>query len=234
MASERFVLVLDGATANGLATGCVHDVPWVVSRLAAQISGRLIADGEAPLADVLAEGIGAVCGLHADTCDLGNPDSPSSTVAMVRHRGAVVDYLVLCDSPIVIEATAGDVRLVRDDAMERLPGQSPEILRDVRNRPGGFWVASTEPEAAKHAVVGSIPAADVRRVAVMTDGVSRLFEWYGWSLGRLLGELADAGPAALVASVREAERRAPVGRFPGKRHDDATVALCTHFDPFGP
>ncbi|GCD97127.1 protein phosphatase 2C domain-containing protein [Embleya hyalina] len=229
VASERFVIVLDGATANGLDTGCIHDVPWVVSRLAAQLSARLITDDGAPLSEILADGIAAVCDLHAGTCDLTNPNSPSTTVALLRNQGGLVEYLVLCDSPIVIETTSGDIQLINDDATAHLPGYTREVLQEVRNQPGGFWVASTKPEAAKHAVIGSIPASDVRRAAVMTDGVSRLFERYDWELSRLLDSLVSTGPAALVEAVRDAERQTPPGKFRGKAHDDATVALCAHF-----
>ncbi|MFI1382899.1 protein phosphatase 2C domain-containing protein [Embleya sp. NPDC020886] len=230
VASERFVIVLDGATANGLDTGCIHDVPWVVSRLAAQLSARLITDDGAPLSEILVDGIAAVCELHAGTCDLTNPNSPSTTVALLRNRGGLVEYLVLCDSPIVIETTFGDIQLINDDATAHLPGYTREILQEVRNQPGGFWVASTKPEAAKHAVIGSIPTAHVNRVAVMTDGMSRLVERYEWRWGRVLDELESTGPAALVAAVREAERRTPAGKFRGKPHDDATIAYCTHFE----
>lgn len=229
VASERFVIVLDGATANGLSTGCIHDVPWVVSRLAAQLSLRLIAGGHLSLAEILAESITAVCDQHADTCDLTNPNSPSTTVALLRLQGALVDYLVLCDSPILIETTDGKVQLANDDATAHLPGYTREILQEVRNQPGGFWVASTRPEAAKHAVTGTLPASDVRRVAVMTDGISRLFERYEWPLSRVLDELEANGPSSLVDAVRQAEVETPAGRFRGKQHDDVTVALCTRF-----
>ncbi|MFJ8745068.1 protein phosphatase 2C domain-containing protein [Embleya sp. NPDC127516] len=229
VASERFVIVLDGATANGLDTGCVHDVPWVVSRLAAQLSARLITDDGAPLAEILADGIAAVCDLHADTCDLTNPNSPSTTVALLRNRGGLVDYLVLCDSPIVIETTSGDIRPINDDATAHLPGYTREILQEVRNQPGGFWVASTKPEAAKYAITGSVLAADVRRVAVMTDGMSRLVERYEWEWSQLLDVLEAAGPSAAVNAVRDAERMTQPGKFRGKPHDDATIAYCTHF-----
>ncbi|MGC0423563.1 protein phosphatase 2C domain-containing protein [Embleya sp. AB8] len=229
VASERFVIVLDGATANGLDTGCIHDVPWVVSRLAAQLSARLITDDGAPLSEILADGIAAVCDLHADMCDLSNPNSPSTTVALIRSRGGLVDYLVLCDSPIVIETTSGDVHPINDDATAHLPGYTREILQEVRNQPGGFWVASTKPEAAKHAVTGSFPTPDVHRVALMTDGLSRLVERYEWGWSQLLDELETAGPSAVVTAVREAEQQTPAGKFRGKAHDDATVAYCTHF-----
>ena len=38
-----------------------------------------------------------------------------------------------------------------DDRIAHLPGGRPytiELVRSLRNQPGGFWVASTDPEAA--------------------------------------------------------------------------------------
>jgi hypothetical protein len=41
----------------------------------------------------------ATCRLHEHTCDLSNPDSPSTTVVMARQRNDQLDYLILADSP---------------------------------------------------------------------------------------------------------------------------------------
>jgi hypothetical protein len=75
--------------------------------------------------------------------------SPSSAVAVLRERGEPVDYLVLCDSPIVLQRTDGTLTPVDDDRTDHLPGGRPyslEPVRASRNRLGGFWVASTAPE----------------------------------------------------------------------------------------
>src|SRR5258708_10464 len=94
--------VLDGApAAPGADSGCIHDVPWLVRHLAAGVARRILLDS-APLPDLLAGAIGETRDAHATTCDLGNPDSPSSTISIVRVRNGVVDYLTLADSPIVI------------------------------------------------------------------------------------------------------------------------------------
>ncbi|MGW0204089.1 protein phosphatase 2C domain-containing protein, partial [Nonomuraea sp. NPDC003201] len=64
--------------------------------------------------------------------------------------------------------------------------------------------------------------ADARGVGALTDGVSRLVDWYGWSWRDLVTALDGQGPEAVIAAVRELERdRGPVY---GKRHDDATAA----------
>jgi len=84
-AGPDWAIVLDGAThSDGVDTGCIHDVPWLVRHLAAALTEQMIT-GEASLPDALARAIETTCAAHADSCDLTNPDSPSSTVAMVRH-----------------------------------------------------------------------------------------------------------------------------------------------------
>jgi len=221
-----WALVLDGATpAPNVATGCRHDVPWLVHRLAAALTVRLSQAASTSLADVLADAIAELCGAHQDTCDLANPDSPSSTVAMARVRGTAVDYLVLCDSPVVLRHTGGRITLIEDDRLATLPRGRPYRagqIRAHRNQPGGFWVASTDPAAAYQALTGSAGTTGLTDVALFSDGVTRLAEWYGYPWPRILDQLRGQGPDALIGLLRAAERAYPHPRL--KQHDDATVA----------
>jgi Protein phosphatase 2C len=268
-----WAFVLDGATpAPGVATGCRHDVPWLVHRLTIALTARLTQPADAalapspptpsplapsplapsplapsplapsPLADLLADAIAELRAAHEDTCDLDNPDSPSSTVAMVRVRGSSLDYLVLCDSPVVLRHADGRITLIEDDRLARLPGGPPysaSLIRARRNRPGGFWVASTDPAAAYQAVTGEAGPIGLTRptgptaptaptgptgltdAALFSDGVTRLAEWYGYPWPRILAHLRDQGPGAVIDLVRAAERSYPHPRI--KQHDDATV-----------
>jgi hypothetical protein len=223
-----WAVVFDGATPrDDVDSGCIHDVPWLVRRLAAGIVAGLLRD-ERPLPAVLAEAIQRTCDAHARSCDLSNPDSPSSTVAIVRVRAEVLDYLVLGDSPVILRRGTGIVPIC-DDRADRLPGGRPysaELVRRWRNTPGGFWVASTSQQAAREAVTGS--AKGITEAALLTDGVTRLIEWYGATWAELLNALEGTdGPAALIRRVREEERAAPA---PGKRHDDATAILVSEIE----
>ncbi|TDD16893.1 hypothetical protein E1218_28920 [Kribbella turkmenica] len=220
-----FVVVLDGATAGkGVDSGCLHTVAWLVGRLGAQLAVPLLGGSAAPLADLLADAITTVCIGHADTCDLANPDSPSSTVAMVRVRGESVDHLVLADSPVVLRSPDGSLTVHSDDRIDLLPDYTFETVRRLRNRPGGFWVASTDPQAAYAAVTGTTDRADVEVVGVLTDGASRYVERYGHSWSELVDVLTAAGPRALVERVRKHDDAADAVR--GKRYDDATAVLA--------
>jgi hypothetical protein len=222
-----FVVVLDGATApKSIESGCVHSVAWLVARLGTQLALPLLGRSQAPLPELLADAITAVRAEHADTCDLTNPDSPSSTVAMVRVTDEQVEHLVLADSPIVLRAPDRRVTVLADNRVDLLPEYTFEAVRRLRNQPGGFWVASTEPKAAYEAVAGTTERAAVELIALLTDGASRYSERYGHTWEDLVDTLATAGPKTLIDKVRQHDTDAPVGTFRGKRHDDATAVLC--------
>ncbi|MER5276921.1 protein phosphatase 2C domain-containing protein [Streptomyces sp. NPDC002809] len=235
------VVVLDGvSTVPGNGSGCHHGTAW----FAGELAGRLLEHAQAPeggLDDALYRALTDVVGSHGDACDLSVPDPPAAALAVVRERRGRMEYLVLCDCTIVADV-AGTVRRITDDRLSGLdlperravledptPAAYAALLeakRRRRNTPGGYWVAAGEPAAAWAAVKGSFPVGDVRRIALMTDGVScavdryRLMDWAG-----LLDTLEDE-PTALVRRIREAEQKASRGTRNSltKLHDDATAA----------
>lgn len=227
----NWAVILDGATAMpGVESGCIHDVPWLVRQFAAALGVRMARES-VPLADLVASAIEEVRSVHAGSCDLSNPDSPSTTVAIARVSGGVLDYLVLADSPIAVWHSNETVQVLDDDRLARLPGGRPysrELIRSCRNAPGGFWVASTKPEAAYESVRGSMRLGPDDEIALCTDGVTRLVDFYGYSWRSLFALLQTAKPGGLIAEVRKMEQ---AKRLPhGKQHDDATVV---HMTPTG-
>jgi hypothetical protein len=221
-----FVVVLDGASApEGIDSGCIHTVSWLVGRLGGQLAVPLLARSRTPLAELLADAISAVCGQHAGTCDLSNPDSPSSTVSIVRATADRVDHLALADSPILQRSPDQRLDVIVDSRVDELPEYSLEAVRRLRNQPGGFWAASTEPKAAYEAISGTRDRAEVELVAVLSDGASRYADRYGHSWEDLVEVLETEGPKALIDQVRAADATAPAGKFRGKRYDDATAVL---------
>ncbi|MFC4146549.1 hypothetical protein ACFO0M_09810 [Micromonospora mangrovi] len=245
--------VLDGATVpDGFDTGCVHGPAWFVRHLAARIGLAVAARPAATLMSCLAAAILAVRADHGDDCDLDHPGTPSTTVCLLREGGEQVDYLVLCDSPLVLDA-GGEVSVVADDRLDTamadlrrlaaaLPGDDPSARfrravtaqRERMNRTHGYWVAATDPDAAYHALTGTLPLRGpgaLRRAALLSDGAScavdqfGLFDWAG-----LLDVTAAEGPAGLIDRVRAAERDHPERLRRFKRSDDASVVFCE----FGP
>ncbi|MBF9133679.1 protein phosphatase 2C domain-containing protein [Plantactinospora sp. S1510] len=227
--SAGFAILLDGVTElPGSDTGCRHGPGWLVRMLGAHLAAALSADRTTGLDQVLAGAIEAVGRLHAHTCDLTNPNSPSSTVAIVRERGQRLDYLVLCDSSVVFEDARGIV-VVSDDRTGGLPGYDRDTVARLRNRPGGFWVASTEPAAAAEAITGSVDRNGLFRLLLCTDGVSRLVDIFGLGWAEVFRLAEAGGPRAVIEAVRAREVEHP-GQLASsgrtvKRHDDATLAV---------
>ncbi|WP_346042626.1 hypothetical protein [Actinomadura chokoriensis] len=222
-AGPGWVVLLDGATAPpGVDSGCRHDPAWLVRRLGGQVAALLALEDGKPLPDLVAEAIKVTGEAHTGTCDLLNPDSPSATVSLLRRRDAVVEWFVLADSPIVVDV--GEVRVFRDDRVDHLPSYTLEGVRESRNSPGGFWVASTKPEAAYEGLTGEVPVEGLKRAAVLSDGASRLVERFGhmeWD--DLLQLLDEEGPTELVRRTRAAEATGTKPR--GKQYDDATAVF---------
>ncbi|REE98114.1 protein phosphatase 2C domain-containing protein [Thermomonospora umbrina] len=226
---DGWAVVIDGATARpDVDSGCAHGPAWLADRLAGGLARRLTVGTGAPLPELLAETIEDARRAHGDRCDLTNPDSPSATAAILRALNGRLDWLVLADSPVLIDL--GDrVEAIVDDRTSRLPSYTTQAVRELRNHPSGFWVAQTRPEAAYEALTGSVDASRVRRAAVLSDGASRLVERFGLLDWRGLLDLLDReGPAELIRRTRLAEAaETPAERATrrGKPHDDATAVF---------
>ncbi|WP_428963324.1 hypothetical protein [Micromonospora fluostatini] len=249
--------VLDGATVpEGFETGCVHGPQWYVRHLAARIGLAAAARPAATLMSNLAAAILAVRADHGGQCDLDHPGTPSATVCLLRCGPGQVDHLVLCDSPLVLEA-GGQVRVVTDDRLadaladlrriaETVPAgvgdeatrfrRAVGVQRERMNRTHGYWVAAADPDAAYHAVTGTLPLhgpGAVRRAVLLSDGASSAVEQFGlvdWA--GLLDLVTRDGPGALIDRVRAAERDHPERLRRHKRSDDASAVLC-EFPPTG-
>lgn len=228
--TPRAIVVLDGVTLPaGMANGCSHGTPWYVRQLGA----RLLAGAESSrltLAEVLAAAIWDVADLHRE-CDLDSVGAPSATVAVLRLGEDSAEYLVLADVTIVLE-TAGELTVISDDRVHASVASVDPSAADVgeqiaerreadRNRPGGYWVAAADPEAAVHAVTGSVPLPDC--AAVMTDGAARAHDMFGISWETVMPLAAGE----LISEVRAGEQLdAKRERFPRfKVSDDATAVL---------
>lgn len=153
----------------------------------------------------------------------------SATVAMVRCGDSECEYLVLGDSGVLFPGPTGAIRRVQDLRLAQLAqperarfrkvraadGSRRELQRAhedllkaedaARNVPGGFWVAATDPQAAKHALVGKF-ARGAKPVVLATDGFL---------------ELSD-DTAKLHARAIDSARS---GLFPSPTKDDATVVV---------
>jgi hypothetical protein len=249
------VAVFDGVSIpDGMESGCLHGPAWYSRRLAAGLATAHASEPQADLSDLLATSIGSVRDAHGNTCDLDHPGTPQSTVVAVRAGAAAVDYLVLCDSTLVLDhngrtCAITDARLRNTArALRRLAlaGASPIgsteqaariraltlAKREHANRPGGYWIAAADPAAAHHAMQDSVPlggADRLTRAALLTDGASCVVDQYALTDWRGLLEMLHLhGPHHVVALARATELADPDGyrRPRPKHHDDATIAYC--------
>lgn len=240
------IVVLDGLSTPEGVQGA-HSTPWYVSRLGTCLLNRAN-DSAFSLQEALELAIADVTKLMA--VPPGDQRTPSSTVALARKCPDLdlLEVLVLADSPIVVETTVGtevvsDTRVdevvprERDAALTAPVGSHEKnhrvaelvrAQRAVRNVPGGYWIAQTEPSAAQHALTYAWKLSEVKRLALLTDGASRLVDTYrllSWT--QLLDLLSTTGPRGLISETRGAEASDPQGeRWPRyKGSDDIAVAF---------
>lgn len=244
------VVLLDGAGIPGTDSICRHGVAWYSHTLGATLLGQLSREPGTDLVAALADSIGQVSGQHRHTCDIANPSSPQSTVAIIRFDEDGVDFLVLADVFVVLDSSEARPQVVTDSrevsvrsecssVLRGLPTGTPEYertklsvidaIRGRRNQSGGYWIAKDDPHAAMQAVTGSIPLGHLNGAALLSNGASRVVDPYRlaeWPA--VLDLMRTKGPDEILRRVREAETEAratdsiPDIRLP----DDATVAYC--------
>jgi hypothetical protein len=248
-------VLLDGAgTPAGLDTGCAHGIAWYARTLGTVLLNLITAPGSGTLADCLYAAIGEVRSRHEDTCDLSHLGTPAATVVATRIRGDELEHLVLSDSVLVlardrvnqvvtdqrIEAAARPHRSLYDGMPVGTRGRDAafreyvQTVREMKNTPGGYWVASADPEAARHAVCGSTALAGLRAALLLSDGASRLADLFGLvSWDELVSLVLEKGPGELIRQVRKAEASDPEGSRwrRGKAVDDATAVCCDQLTP---
>ncbi|SCL29987.1 Protein phosphatase 2C [Micromonospora pallida] len=242
-ASPNVVVVLDGATAR-TDTGCVHGVSWYAAQLGASLSAQA-SDASMTLQAALAAAIEHVANQHQE-CDLTSPGTPSAAVAVLRRNQSHLEYLVLGDVGIILDADS-DLTVIIDDRVDKTaqlerraadayPIGSAEkaeaLIRmkhaelAARNAPGGFWVAAADPATVDHALIGKVAVDSINRSIVLTDGAARLVRMFNEASWNSMLELLESqGPSEVLRRVRQLELSDPVGfKWPrNKQSDDATI-----------
>ncbi|MEV3855182.1 protein phosphatase 2C domain-containing protein [Streptomyces sp. NPDC050095] len=228
------VVVLDGVTPPATAYGCLHSVAWFAGHLGSALAELSASRRDMTLRDLLAESISRTADAHRATCDLSHPRTPQATVVAARWDAEQVEYLVLSDSALLVEAPDGTVTAVLDDRLDRVPRSSlvSDEVADAtaRNKEGGFFTAAADPAVAAKAVTGTLPRSEVRALAAMTDGVTRWTEKFkegDWT--DLFTLVRKEGAAATLSRVRaletaDAETRTYLRR--SKTHDDASLVYA--------
>ncbi len=234
-ATDHVAVVLDGLT-EGAATGCVHGTAWYVHQLGARLLLHAGARDASPLAASLSHAISEVAELHRNTCDLSHQGSPCATVTMVRQRERQLEYLVLSDSPLVIDLADGPMVVIDESEKvfsARLREQPGDLMQRIhhqqlhRNTSEGYWIAQHDPAAANYAITGTVD--DARGALLTSDGAALLVtDYHELTWEQLLHLGYTEGPTGIIGATRKAEASDP-DRVKWPRYkvsDDATAVLC--------
>lgn len=247
--TPQIAVVVDGAgIPSSLRSGCSHSVAWYSRTLATTFQLHLAAP-RVTMQDGLRSAIAEVVAKHENTCDLA-AGSPSATVAAWRITGPDLEYLVLCDSSLLLSFTDGRQLEVTDNRLSQvvepwvenalakraqsglstspheIRAASRQAVESLRNTPGGFWCCHNDPAAADEALQGSIPLAALRGVVLATDGATRGIHLLG---SHTLAETVDAALSSTAEELLRQIRAAEDAQIKSltlqavKVHDDATL-----------
>lgn len=178
--------------------------------------------------------------------------APSCTVAIVRIvESELVEALVLGDSTVAFGFRDGSEEFLTDDRLGDLDLPASRDYRDrlrrgsgydethrallsslqqdqarYRNREGGYWIASTDPSAAEHAIVVARPIEHLRWVVSATDGAADAFDPVGIAWETVAAADSERLSELLVQCHVWEQCVDPTGsiRPRSKQHDDKTVA----------
>ena len=176
-------------------------------------------------------------------------EAASGQPVVAQEDFAAFNLLADLARDLQLDATAeyiplgGELDLNRDNLIVICGPRLSPVIREVlqsdpalgfeqrrhRNHSDGFWVASTDPSAAQHALTDTVARDGLQRAAVLSDGATRLVDRFGLLDWRgFLDVLAEQGPDRIIRRVRAAEASDLEGRrWPrGKRHGDASAASC--------
>lgn len=246
---DRAVVVLDGASTYPPKRPD-HDGRWLAHTLLDALRDRLPGFGSS-LAGILADSIAQVRDDHQL-----QPGGPSSTVLMTRANNDTVDILVLGDSTLVIQSPDNTCTALTDDRLAniaiaerqaylqrlhngggydhhhaRLLNDLQAAQRITRNQPEGYWIAESDPDAARHAISRTLPVNKVQTALLLTDGAAAGVKTYRtpstWA--ELVHQAVSAGVGQVLEDLHQLEETDPAGQqWPrSKPHDDKTAVLVS-------
>jgi hypothetical protein len=239
--------ILDGASTvapGASVTGATTDAIWIVEHIDSQL--RSLCDDPRPLRELVTEAL-ANLARAADDEWLTTPEvPPSAALGVVRHAGDHVEFLVLADVSVILRAEPGaqwfidrrvdehnrpaaeamgealrDPAVSFDEAIERTRPYLARPRRLAMNQPDGYWVASTDPTAAAHALTGAL--RDVDEVVLASDGFMRGLDLFG--LVPDPDALFDCDFGELAAAIRRVEHGPRSREFPRWSISDD---ICAH------
>ena len=175
-------------------------------------------------------------------------------MSIVRLDEDGVDVLVLGDSSVIVGRTDQEPELVVDDRLAHLHNphraryrrrlvdghgydeQHRAVLREMqtvqasqRNRADGYFIAETDPDAARHAITRRYARHQVDWIILATDGASDLLQHLRLDDWPAIAADPKQAPQLLRRAHDWEAQADPDGhQLPrAKRHDDKTLAAIT-------
>jgi hypothetical protein len=233
------------------------DAAWFVAQVQEALPIMLSALPDRPAADLVAalvrelERRQSAAWLDARGAD--GRETPAASFALVRLIGADIEILRLGDCLVLVEAADGAVTVLDHPVLAAIEAETRTALlalratgitdpkqafaamlprlraeRQRRNLPDGYGVLAAEQSCVPMLHVDRMPAHDVRRILLASDGYYRLVDHYNAaSDAELVRRTAALGADALLTQLRAIEAADPLATtYPRlKIADDATALL---------
>lgn len=246
--------IIDGASALDVSNKIDknrNDVFWFVNRWNEYLSENL--DSDRDIREILKNGIDTISNeVRTKTGNEIHFDLPSAAIAIIRKRGAFLEYYMLGDCTLIIE---GDKKIseLKDDAISSLDSRVVELIRregsfnsdffngyskDVldmlkehrnkKNRRGGYWILEFDKVAIENGIYGKIEITNESNVLMATDGFSVYKELYTRQSNKnFIEEIKINGLGEIYNRIRKFEFSDEKGlKYPRlRKHDDSSAML---------
>lgn len=180
-------------------------------------------------------------------------DFPSACVSVARKMGDYIEIYTLGDSPIIVQSKT-DMSIVIADTLNNVNDDIHKIIikdiavknnmsiieakmkypdcikqgRTMKNSFGGTFVLADSKEAIYHGVYKKIDARLVKKILLLTDGYSQIFDLFEkYTINELANKISSKDDAIMVyEELCSLQENDPYGdnfiRF--KFRDDATIS----------
>jgi hypothetical protein len=180
-------------------------------------------------------------------------ETPAASFAFVRLIGAEIEIVRLGDCLVLLETADGAVTVMEHPVLEQIEADTKRAVLDLRaagftdpqqvrakmipqlraqrrrrNRADGYGVLAAEHSCMPMMHVDRLPAANLRRLLLASDGYYRLVDHYNaMTDADLIHRTHADGAAVLLQKLRDIEAADPLAAtYPRlKIRDDATALL---------
>ena len=253
---EKFAFVIDGATSlfKQQFSNYGSDAEWYAEWWFIYLKDAL-SNEALTLPDILQNGIDLVVDDFKKLAKGEDiKDFPSATISIVRRINERLEMYVLGDSPIILQAKSNtsvliaetlnnvnddlnklivkDLALKNNISVSEARKQFPNCLEErrfMKNRFGGHYILADDRDAILHGVYRFIDENLIKKVLIMSDGYSQIFDIFEkYSLNELADRINSEKDAEEVyQQLCKLQEQDPdcneFIRF--KLRDDATLAV---------